>query len=187
MNRYVPLTLAGGRRPAAGLFALALLFGASAPSSPALAAGAQKKGAAAAKKSATDAPSRAAVAVVDALYKDHFKHQQNWTETFKRNRDAMAPSLLAMLDADEKRQAANPDEIVGIDFDPLTNAQEEAVRYRVDGATPEGSDMVVAVSVYFGPDPMKVRVKVAPDGASWRIANIIYPESDLVTILREAE
>ena len=41
-------------------------------------------------------------------------------------RSRFAPALLALLDADDRAAAATPDEIVGLDFDPLTNAQEEA-------------------------------------------------------------
>lgn len=124
-------------------------------------------------------------AVVTALYRDHFAHQQNWDGTFRRQRALFAPSLVAMLDADTRAAAAHPDEIVGLDFDPLTNAQDTMDGFTVGTATRSGATAVVPVTLRQGTARIRVRVRLARIGTAWRITNIVYPDSDLVTILRE--
>ena len=137
---------------------------------------------------AAQAPGADPAAVVRALYRDHFAQRQRWDITFKRNRTKFTPELLALLDADERKQAATPDEVVGLDFDPITNAQDEATGYQITGTTHEGADAIVAVTVKFGrTDVSKVRVRLSPSGQTWRIANVLYDEGDLVTILKEPQ
>ena len=124
-------------------------------------------------------------AVVTALYRDHFAHQQNWDGTFRRQRALFAPSLVAMLDADDRAAAANPDEIVGLDFDPLTNAQETMDGFTVGTATRSGTTAVVPVTVRQGTARTRMRVRLARAGTAWRITNIVYAEGDLVSTLRQ--
>jgi hypothetical protein len=122
-------------------------------------------------------------AIVDALYRDHFANQQIWDTSFERNRAVFAPSLLEKIDRANRLQEATPDEIVGIDFNPFTNAQEEATGYRVTGTARDGKDAVVTVVVNFESTPMRVRVRLAPSGDSWLVSNLHYDEGDLVAIL----
>jgi hypothetical protein len=131
------------------------------------------------------APGATPEAFVTAFYRAHFAHKQRFDLTVKRERAKFAPELLALLDEDAKRSAANPDEIVGLDFDPFINAQEEATRFKLSGTTREGADAIVAVSLYFGSEARPVRVRLTPSGASWRISNFVYDEGDLVSILKE--
>lgn len=124
-------------------------------------------------------------AVVTALYRDHFAHQQNWDGTFRRQRALFAPALQAMLDADTRAAAANPGEIVGLDFDPLTNAQDTMDGFVVGAATRSGATAVVSVTVRQGTARTRMRVRLARVGTAWRITNVVYPEGDLVSILRQ--
>lgn len=123
-------------------------------------------------------------AVVTTLYRDHFGHGQNWDATYKRQRALFAPALATLIDADTRAAAANPDEIVGLDFDPLTNAQDEMTGFEVAAATRDGDDAVVGVTVRQDSARTDLRVRLARADAGWRVANIHYPEGDLVSILR---
>jgi hypothetical protein len=143
-------------------------------------------GPAAAKTRAPGAgTAQTAEAFVTAFYRGHFARRQRWDLTFARERAKFAPDLLALLDADARKQAATPDEVVGLDFDPVINAQEEATRYKVSGVERDGDASIVTVSVYFGTEHRTVRVRLEPFGTSWRIANFLYEEGDLISILKE--
>ena len=123
--------------------------------------------------------------VVKALYKDHFAHEQRWDLTVKNHRAAFAPALLALLDEDERRAAANPDEIVGLDFNPFTNMQEEATGYEVGAATRDGAEAIVPVAVKLGGESQTIRVRLTQVDGAWRVANLHYAEGDLVDYLEQ--
>jgi hypothetical protein len=57
--------------------------------------------------------------------------------------------------------------------------------YSVETPTLDGTDTIVPVRVVIGPETRTVRVRLTPNGASWRIANVLYDEGpDLLAILR---
>jgi hypothetical protein len=131
-------------------------------------------------------PAGSAAAVVVALYRDHFAHEQNWTNTFERNKKLFAPALLELFDENDRLQAANPDEVVGLDFDPLTSSQELADSFRLGGTTHEGQEAVVTVAVAIGGESRNIRIRLVPaEASSWLVSNIIYDEGDLASILSE--
>lgn len=76
----------------------------------------------------------AAEAVVRSLYRSHFSKNQRWDLTLKGERARFAAPLLRMLDEDMAAAAATPDEVVGLDHDPLTNSQEEVDSYKMGTA-----------------------------------------------------
>lgn len=125
-----------------------------------------------------------AAAVVNALYADHFANDQRWTQTYERQRARFAPALAALLDADLRAAAARPDEIVGLDFDPLTDAQDDRERFQVGFAVGERRSVVVPVTFRDEGEHRRVRVRLAQFGGAWRIINIHYEHADLVSILR---
>lgn len=136
------------------------------------------------------APARAstqddAAAVVDSLYRDHFAHGQNWDATYQRRHARFAPALAALLDADTRAAAASPDEIVGLDFDPLTWAQDTMTGFEVAPATRDGAGAIVPVTVRQDSARTALHVRLTRSDAGWRVSNIHYPERDLVTILRQ--
>jgi len=126
-----------------------------------------------------------AAAVVDSLYRDHFAHEQSWDATYQRQHARFAPDLAALLDADTRAAAANADEIVGLDFDPLTYAQDTMTGFDVGASTPEGSDAIVPVTVRQDSAHTTLRVRLTRSDAGWRVSNLHYPEGDLVSILRQ--
>ena len=132
----------------------------------------------------TEAPTAtAADAVVNALYRDHFAHEQNFDETYRRQRALFAPELAKRLDDDLAASAANHDEIVGLDFDPLTYAQDTMTGFDVAPAAREGDAALVTVTLRQDTTRYPVRVQLVQRDTAWRIANIRYREGDLVSIL----
>src|SRR5690348_14091283 len=95
-------------------------------------------------------------AVVSDVYRFHFAHQQRSDLTLKHARASFTPELLALLDADAKAAAANADEVVGLDFDPLTNSQEAADRWSADAPKIEGDRATVAITLKTGGETMRV-------------------------------
>lgn len=124
--------------------------------------------------------------VVRTLYADHFAHGQRWPQTYERQRALFAPELAALLNADLRAAAEKPDEIVGLDFDPLTDAQDDRERYEVGAAVANRSMTRAGVPVTFRNEGENrvVRFDLTYTGRAWRIANIRYPHGNLVSILR---
>ena len=125
-----------------------------------------------------------ATAVVDALYQDHFAHEQNWTGTYQRQRALFAPELAALLDADDRAAAANADEVVGLDFDPLTDSQEGMTRFQVAPVMHEGNRATVGVLLLLDTARTNVRLDLTRSGTRWRVTNIRYRHGDLASLLR---
>ena len=138
-----------------------------------------------AQREAAKPASPEAAAVVTTLYQDHFAHEQNWAETYRRQRALFAPQLAALLEADDSAAAANPDEVVGLDFDPLTDAQESMTAFEVGASTGDASGTVVPVALRLDSARSEVRVRLVQSGREWRVANVTYPHGDLVTLLRQ--
>ena len=124
-------------------------------------------------------------AVVDGLYQSHFAHHQRFDATMKAERARFGTALLAQLDADAKASAANSEEVVGLDFDPLTNSQEEADGYSVGAASVQGDRAAVPVEIRLGSEKMKVEVRLVRSGGTWAITNLAYTEGDLAGLLQQ--
>lgn len=123
--------------------------------------------------------------VVKDVYARHFAHQQRWDLTAREARSRFAPALLALLDADDRAAAATPDEIVGLDFDPLTNAQEEAEAWTPGSAQVTGTTAAVPVELRTGTQTRRVTVRLVAQGQQWRIADLDYGETTLVRTLEQ--
>jgi hypothetical protein len=143
-----------------------------------VAAAAVMQGCGAAKPASPDP-----VLVVNALYQDHFANQQNWERTFQRQRALFTPELRALLDADARAAAANADEIVGLDFDPLTDAQEEMTSFQVTPAAHNGDGAVANVLLLLDTARTNVAVRLARSNGGWQVANLQYAHGDLVSLL----
>lgn len=123
--------------------------------------------------------------VVKDVYTGHFAHQQRWDLTARQARSRFAPALLALLDADDRAAAANPDEIVGLDFDPLTNAQEEAEAWTAGAAQVTGAGASVPVELRTGTQTTRITVRLVSHGQQWQIADLDYGETTLVKTLEQ--
>lgn len=126
----------------------------------------------------------AAETVVGSLYKGHFSRSQRWDLTLKRERARFTASLLRMLDEDMAAQAATPNEVVGLDYDPLTNSQEAMDSYKVGAARLEEGKALVPVELHIGQFRSTLTIHLASVDGRWRVSNIQDEEGDLVTTLK---
>lgn len=126
----------------------------------------------------------AAEAVVRSLYKAHFSKSQRWDLTLKGERARFASPLLKMLDEDMAATAANPDEVVGLDGDPLTNSQEAMDSYKVGTARLEKGEALVPVELQLGQSRSTLTIHLVSIQGRWLVSNIQDEEGDLVTTLK---
>jgi hypothetical protein len=113
----------------------------------------------------------------------------------KTKSDVLAPDLSQALQADLEASAKEPEEVVGLDFDPFLNAQEQAYRYQVGEAVERAGRYRLAVFGFWGDQarPQKhhdLTVEVGCTATACRFENFLYPESgptherDLVGVLK---
>ena len=103
--------------------------------------------------------------------------------------DFLDPGLARALKADADAQAASPNDIVGLDFDPFLSAQDPWHRYEAGKASKMGAGYAVRVhGVVKGKRraaPSLV-VDVTPRDGHWVIRDFHYPEGDdLIAELRQ--
>jgi hypothetical protein len=123
--------------------------------------------------------------VVKDLYTHHFAHEQRFDLTIKQDRAQFAPALLTLLDADAKAAAANKDEIVGLDFDPLTNSQEQNDGWTMGTAKVEGASAAVPVETRVATEKAKLTVRLVKSADRWQVSDIDYGETTLVKELQQ--
>jgi hypothetical protein len=99
--------------------------------------------------------------------------------------------LLAQLKEDLKVSAQNPGEIVGLDFDPILNAQDVATRYDIGKVTTKNERYRVDVyGTWNGKKNNKpdVTPELAFSNGKWTFVNFRYereePKTDLLTTLK---
>ena len=99
------------------------------------------------------------------------------------------PPLAKALRADSAAAARSPDEIVGLDMDPLLNSQDPCDRYSPIGVRHQNGNYFVAVrgsggcAAYTEPD---VTVRLVFQGANAVFLNFVYsskPKDDLLSLL----
>jgi ABC-type transporter MlaC component len=123
--------------------------------------------------------------VVKEVYSRHFAHEQRFDRSLEKVRDHFAPTLLALLDADARAAAAAPGEIVGLDFDPLVFAQQEADGWSTGAAAIDGATARVPVELRTGAERVRLTVHLANAGGRWRISDLDYGETTLAKALRQ--
>lgn len=112
----------------------------------------------------------------------------------KQRPAAFSPELLKALQEDLAASAKDPDEVVGLDFDPFLASQDPCKKYQVGKVTAVGDTYQVEVSgicpgyaPHKGPDLIAV---LKADKGSWIFVNFIYPadgdtpQIDLLTMLK---
>src|SRR4051794_18908387 len=85
--------------------------------------------------------------LVEALYRFHFAHEQDWDATRTRYASSLSPRLTRLLAADDRMKAAADGDLIGLDFDPVSYTQEELVGYRVGRTSRRGASTIVAVDL----------------------------------------
>lgn len=135
-----------------------------------------------------------AIATAQQLYTLHFKENQSFE--ISHYKEWFAPQLYSLLIKDQEESAKFHDEIAGLDFNPLTNAQEDVSPFHFTIA--KVSNQEADVSVIFTEEPKNQAVvatlilKMIKNEDKWQIKNIIYPNNnvknnDLISILKEIE
>ena len=103
----------------------------------------------------------------------------------------LSSELVSALRADLMAQQASRSEIVGLDFDPVLNAQDPCAAYAVGPASKHDSTFIVPVfDVCDGRKAVAPRVLVilTHSGQRWTMSDFSYPNlhpaADLFTVLR---
>ncbi|HRF60201.1 MAG TPA: DUF3828 domain-containing protein [Fimbriimonadaceae bacterium] len=99
--------------------------------------------------------------------------------------------LVQRLNEDYRAAAKSPDEIVGLDFDPVLNGQDFADKYVATKVTKKGNRYLVEVfAVYGGKRDSKPAVipELQRSGSRWVFMNFHYPDhpkpDNLLNILK---
>ena len=126
-------------------------------------------------------------AVRDAVvrrYEAHFHGGQGFSvDTLRVRRSWFTADLYRLMAA---RMGASA-EVGDIDFDPFTNAQDDAARFDVGSIRASHDTVYVDVDLHFtGADTKLVTLAMLPVPDGWVIADFIYPDGDLLARLRRA-
>jgi hypothetical protein len=106
--------------------------------------------------------------------------------TLKHKPSYLQSTLLDALIADEEAQAKVPGDIVGLDFDPITNAQDTRSGYQTGDIKQQGDKFFVDVhDIKSGQlqkailaAPLVLTAEVAKINGQWEFFNFIYPKAD---------
>jgi hypothetical protein len=119
-------------------------------------------------------------------YSDQLKRDSNrdwdspganlYTDDVRRFKpEVLSPKLRRMLKEDEEASAKNPNEIVGLDADPFTAAQEWQGKYQAGNATWKDGHCRVAVWHHkVGEGIEAFEPELIPANGSWIFVNIRY-------------
>jgi hypothetical protein len=140
-------------------------------------------------RTAPTAKAAAARNVVERHYAEHFNSGQGFSvDTLRERKGWFAPTLYSLMLAD----MAPTGEIGYIEFDPFTDAQDDAATYTVGVPKTANDTVLVPVELTFGSatgtghERRRVTLAMVPAPSGWQIANIIYADHDLMTGLRGA-
>jgi hypothetical protein len=105
--------------------------------------------------------------------------------------DAFSAELCKRLKEDNAAAAKSPGEIVGLDFDPILNSQEESTPYKVEKVHVKGSSFLVDVySVEGGKKSAEptIQPELSHNNGKWQFVNFHYKvdkkDDDLLNILK---
>jgi hypothetical protein len=99
----------------------------------------------------------------------------------REKQSQFSPELIKALQEDLAAAKKSPDEIVGLDFDPIQNAQDNPERYVVGEVRPKGDHFWVEVfGIWEGKKGAKPDVvpELFSENGKWIFTNFHYPESD---------
>jgi len=128
-----------------------------------------------------------AIAAEGQRYQAHFASGQGFSvETLRARQAWFTPQLYQLMLAD----MSSTGEIGYIDFDPFTDAQDDAASYAVGTARPAHDTVLVEVAVAFPPavgngrEQRRITLPMLRARAGWQIANFVYPDGDLAHDLK---
>lgn len=110
----------------------------------------------------------------------------------KTRGDVFSPELRKRLKEDIDASAKSPGEIVGLDFDPILNAQIDVPRCKAEKVTNKGKSFLVEVYLYPNgkkdPKP-NVQPELIQSNGKWQFVNFHYnvdnKPDDLLHVLKE--
>ncbi|MBX7134525.1 MAG: YbjP/YqhG family protein [Fimbriimonadaceae bacterium] len=110
----------------------------------------------------------------------------------KKKTANFSKELVLRLNEDYQAAAKSPDEIVGLDFDPVLNSQDFADKYVATKVTKKGSRFLVEVFATYG-GKRESKPAVIPElqhvGSRWVFTNFLYKDGpktdDLLSILKK--
>jgi hypothetical protein len=99
---------------------------------------------------------------------------------------AFSPSLLRQLRADFAAAKANPNEVVGLDFDPFLNSQDPSETFKVTRVRAAGDKCTAEVhGITDGVNNEEVHPKLMMVNGGWQFVNFRYEQnSDLLSMLK---
>jgi Protein of unknown function (DUF3828) len=125
-------------------------------------------------------------AAVDQRYHQHFASRQGFSvDTLRARKAWFTPQLYQLMLAD----MSSTGEIGYIDFDPFTDAQDDAATYTVGAAHPAHDTVLVEVAVTFPPavgnghEQQHITLAMLPTLGGWKIANFMSSDRDLAADL----
>lgn len=140
--------------------------------------------------SAEEASCRRFVGEFYAWYVAQSKHGEPLLAALRRRKSNFSPELIRRLSEDREAAARNPNEIVGLDFDPVLNAQDFASRYLTGRVTHTGRRYRVEVyGVWSGKrtEIPEVTPELRREGGRWVFTNFLYRQDkksdDLLSLL----
>jgi hypothetical protein len=128
-------------------------------------------------------PIASPVPFVQSFYDWYSAHQTSFETAIKQKPSAFAPTLLAALRADLAASARDKDDVVGLDFDPLTASQDPCQHYAAGAPTHAGA--IYQVPIYGicdgerHPEPDLIAELTLANG-TWTFTNFVYPAHDTV-------
>lgn len=136
----------------------------------------------------------AALAAANRLYALHFKENQRFEASHYK--EWLDPELYQMLIKDQQESAKITDEIAGLDFNPLTSAQDDVGAFKIEMG--KGTDQELDLTVSFASSQPadasngKLILKMIKNGDKWQVKNILYPSadassSDLISTLKQID
>lgn len=132
------------------------------------------------------------VAEFYAWYLAQGKNTDPLRVALKKKQANFSKELVLRLNEDYKASAKSPDEIVGLDFDPVLNSQDFADKYVANKVTKKGSRYLVEVFAVYG-GKRENKPAVIPElqrvGSRWVFTNFLYKDGpktdDLLSILKK--
>ena len=136
-------------------------------------------------------------AVVDSFYRWYVPRSQKpgadmtWMLVTHQRSGLLSDDLVRALRADSIASSKSAGEVVGLDGDPILNAQDPCSSYRATRARQEGQSILVDVigsgecAAHTAPD---VVVEITRRGGRWTIVNFRYPgppPDDLRSLLQQ--
>lgn len=115
---------------------------------------------------------------------------RSWDEVLRLRPQSLSPELLGLLKDDLAASKANPDEIVGLDWDPFLASQDTGSKFEVESAAVTNGHCTAQVN---GIDHGRKRETVMPElvqaGGAWVFVNFHYksqppPDENLISTLK---